>query len=415
MATRRSNGEGGLSWNEARQRWVGRASLGYNADGKRRIGTVSARTKTEAKNKLRALLRDHDDGLPTQRAYTVGDAVEAWLVHGLVGRDPNTVANRTSLARTHVIPGLGKRRLTELTAEEVDRWLADKASTLSTDTLRRLLSILRQSIRRAQARDLVKRNVALLCDLPKGQPGRPSKSLTREQAERLLRAAGDNPTMNAYVVVSLLTGARTEELRALTWSRVNLDGNPPTIDLWRSVRAHGDTKTSKSRRTLELPARCVEALTKHRDLVEKQSAESGRQLEEFDLVFSTTTGTPLDPANVRRAFRRVVAAAGMDPMSWTPRELRHSFVSLLSSSGMPIEDIAHLVGHANTRVTELVYRKELRPVLTRGAVAMDVLFPDDEGARTLVSRLVSKARPTSQKASSMMTKGGLTRELNGGA
>jgi integrase len=89
----------------------------------------------------------------------------------------------------------------------------------------RLLSILRQSIRRAQARDLVKRNVALLCDLPKGQPGRPSKSLTREQAERLLRAAADNPTMDAYVVVSLLTGARTEELRALTWSRVNLDGN----------------------------------------------------------------------------------------------------------------------------------------------------------------------------------------------
>jgi hypothetical protein len=139
MATRRSNGEGGLSWNETRQRWIGRASLGYDADGKRRIGTVSARTKTEAKNKLRALLRDHEDGLPTQRAYTVGDAVEAWLVQGLVGRDPNTVANRTSLARTHVIPGLGKRRLGELTAEEVDRWLADKSGTLSTDTLRRLL------------------------------------------------------------------------------------------------------------------------------------------------------------------------------------------------------------------------------------------------------------------------------------
>jgi hypothetical protein len=107
-ASRRSNGEGGLSWNQARQRWVGRVSLGYNADGKRRIGTVSARTKTEAKNKLRALLRDHDDGLPTQRAYTVGDAIETWLVQGLVGRDPNTVANRTSLPRTHVIPGLGK-------------------------------------------------------------------------------------------------------------------------------------------------------------------------------------------------------------------------------------------------------------------------------------------------------------------
>jgi integrase len=415
MATRRSNGEGSLSWNEARQRWVGRVSLGYNAAGKRRIGTVSARTKTEAKNKLRALLRDHDDGLPTQRAYTVGDAVEAWLMHGLVGRTPNTVTNRTSLARTHVIPGLGKRRLAELTAEEIDSWLADNAKTLSTVTLQRLLSILRHSIRRAQARDLVKRNVALLCDLAKGQLGRASKSLTREQAERLIRAAADNPTMNAYVVVSLLIGARTEELRALTWSRVNLDGNPPIIDLWRSVRAHGDTKTTKSRRTLELPARCVEALTKHRFLAQKQTAESGRQLEEFDLVFSTSTGTPLDPANVRRALRRVIAAAGMDPKSWTPRELRHSFVSLLSSSGMPIEDIAHLVGHANTRVTELVYRKELRPVLTRGAVAMDALFPDDEGARTLVSRLVSRSQTHQPKASSMMTKGRLTRGLNSGA
>jgi hypothetical protein len=59
---------------------------------------------------------------------------------------------------------------------------------------------------------------------------------------------------------------------------------------------------------------------------------------------------------------------------WTSRELRHSFVSLLSSAGIPIEDIANLVGHANTRTTEKVYRKELRPVLRRGAKAMDDIF-----------------------------------------
>src|SRR3954470_4100038 len=272
MVTRRSYGEGGLSWNEGRQRWVGRVSLGYAANGKRRIGTVSAKTKSEARSKLRALLRDHEDGLPTaQGAYTVLEAVEAWLEHGLVGRDPHTVENRTSLARSHVIRDLGKRRLTELTAEEVDRWLTGKARQLSTDTLQRLLSILRQSIRRAQSRDLVKRNVALLCDVPKGRAGRPSKSLTLEQAEQLLRAAGRDRPMHAYIVVSLLTGARTEELRALTWNRVHLAGNPPTIALWRSVRAHGDTKTTKSRRTIELPTRCVEALREHRRLLESRA------------------------------------------------------------------------------------------------------------------------------------------------
>jgi hypothetical protein len=47
-----------------------------------------------------------------------------------------------------------------------------------------------------------------------------------------LIANGRQPSAGVptYVVVSLLTGARTEELRALTWSRVNLDDNPPTID-----------------------------------------------------------------------------------------------------------------------------------------------------------------------------------------
>ena len=56
--------------------------------------------------------------------------------------------------------------------------------------------------------------------------------------------------------------------------------------------------------------------------------------------------------------------------------MRHSFVSLLSSIGLSIEDISHLIGRTNTRVTESVCRKELRPVLTRGAGAMDALFAD---------------------------------------
>jgi integrase len=383
MDARRSRGEGSLSWSEARQRWIGRVSLGYFPNGKRRIGTVSAKTKTEAQRKLRALVRDHEDGLPTgRRGYTVAEAVTDWLEHGLTGRDPHTVANRTTLARTHVLPDVGRRRLMELTAEEVDAWLTKKAGALSSDTVARLLGILRASIRRAQARDYVKRNVALLCDPPKGQDGRPSKALNVDQASRVLDAAdADQGVMRAYIVVSLLTGARTEELRALTWPHVELDENPPRLSLWRSVRAGGDTKTRKSRRTLELPARCVDALRAHRIAQLREQISAGAGWAGLDLVFTTSRGTPLDAANVRRAFRRVVAAAGLDADQWTPRELRHSFVSLLSTAGLPIEDISHLVGHANTRVTEAVYRKELRPVLTRGASTMDTLFPTTKTQR----------------------------------
>jgi len=58
----------------------------------------------------------------------------------------------------------------------------------------------------------------------------------------------------------------------------------------------------------------------------------------------------------------------------TPRELRTTFVSLMSHQGVAIEEIARLAGHATTRTTEIVYRRELRPVITTGAEIMDQLF-----------------------------------------
>jgi integrase len=304
VATRRNQGEGGLHWEESRQRWFATVYVGYSPAGKRRKVKISARTKTEAKAKLQQLLRDRNDGhVLGGQTYTVRDAVESWLAHGLTGRQESTVVNRTILARTHIIPALGARKLAQLSAEEVDEWLAAKAKTLSTDTVRRLLSILRQSVRRAQARDLVKRNVALLCDVPRGTAGRPSKSLTLPQAADLLTAAKKHPTMHAYIVVSLLTGARTEELRALTWSHTDLESEPPTV-LWRSVREGGDTKTQLSRRTLELPDECVVALRAHRLWQTQSRMRSAARWPDNDLVFTTQRGTPLDAANVRRAFRQ---------------------------------------------------------------------------------------------------------------
>jgi integrase len=112
-------------------------------------------------------------------------------------------------------------------------------------------------------------------------------------------------------------------------------------------------------------------------LQERHKEQTGERWQETGLVFTTALGTALDAANVRRSFRRVVAAAGLDPVQWSPRELRHSFVSILSAEGMAIEKIAELCGHAGTRVTEAVYRHQLRPVLLAGATAMDRIFKVD--------------------------------------
>ena len=404
MTARRSHGDGGLHWDETRQRWIATITTGYTPAGKRIVRKAAGRTKTEARNKLKDLIRDHDDGVAAaERGYTVAQAVTDWLDYGLPGRDRATVDTKRILATQHVIPALGARKLVDLSADEVDQWLVEKVASLSTCTVADLKSILRRAITRAQSRDRVRRNVVLLCGTPRGQPGRPSKALTLEQAKALVDHT-DGSTMGTYVLMSLLTGARIEELRALTWSHLDLNGRPdtdppvlPHAMVWRSVRAGGDTKTRKSRRTIALPARCVEALLDHQDRQVTARRTAGERWVDNDLVFATATGTALDSANVRRGFRRVAAAAGLDAADWTPRELRHSFVSVLSDAGVPIEQIARLVGHSGgSTVTETVYRKQLRPVIEDGATVMDRVFgrASDHAAHRPATQQQQRGGPT---------------------
>lgn len=381
MTKRRGRGDGGLFWDERRQRWIASVTVGYDGRGKRVFRRASGRTKTEAKDKLKEIQRAYDDGMVTAATgYTVGDAVTYWLAYGLNGRDPHTVEMYRTYAETHIIPALGKRKLRELTVEDVEKLLTDKSAILSTRSLRIIHSILSRAMRKAQVQDKIRRNIVLLCDVPEGRTGRLSKSLTLVQAEAVLKAAERAPArMRAYIVVSLLTGARTEEMRALRWYDVDVTGQPeadppipPNVALLRSVRAGGDTKTRKSRRALTLSQRAADAL---QVLWETRTCAHAVMCDCPCLVFVTRTGRPLEAGNVRREFRKVVDAAGLVGKEWAPRELRHSFVSLLSDARVPIENISRLVGHRSTMVTETVYRKQLRPVIEDGAEVMDRILP----------------------------------------
>ena len=136
----------------------------------------------------------------------------------------------------------------------------------------------------------------------------------------------------------------------------------------------------------------------------KMRREAGDSWNDLGLVFCTRQGSALDAANVRRSFRLVANAAGLNPKEWTPRELRHSFVSLLSSSGVTIEEIAHLVGHGSTSVTGGVTEgTESGPPR---ALAVNELFGATQaiGRHSLADRstdLSANARPRSQTRRSL--------------
>jgi integrase len=95
--------------------------------------------------------------------------------------------------------------------------------------------------------------------------------------------------------------------------------------------------------------------------------------QDTGLVFTTTIGTMLDQYNIRRGFRQLTRAAGLATSGFLG-ELRHTFVSIMSAGGVPVEEIARLAGHQQTSTTELVYRRELRPVIATSAEIMDRIF-----------------------------------------
>jgi site-specific recombinase XerD len=379
---------------------LGEITLEYTEDGKRVRRKVSGKTRVAVVDKLRELHTDLCQGVVPKTGhanYTVRQAAKDWLANGLAGRSAKTIKVNQNMLEP-ILKVIGARKLRDLSAADVRQALSTMAAGYSSSAVTRGHLALKRAIRHAEANDLVSRNVATLVDTPRAQQGRPSRSLTLDQAVAVITAAKTLPAMELHPGLKdvrrpghahaclhraepagraahrgspgPVLAAREPGRRPASQSPV-----PPHVAVRRSVRVHGETKTERSRRTLALPRLAVDALCALRESQEEERLLAGERWLDTGLVFATQLGAALDAANVRKMFKRVCRLAEIGD-SWTPRELRTSFVSLMSHHGVSIEEIARLVGHSSTRTTEVVYRRELRPVITTGAEIMDETFAE---------------------------------------
>jgi len=140
-----------------------------------------------------------------------------------------------------ILAVIGTMKLRELDAAAVDRALSAMASGYSSAAVRMGHLALKRAIRFAAARDLVARNVAELSETPAGQHGRPSRSFTLDQSLALIKASAGS-RIGAYIALSLGTGIRTEEARALQWDVHHPGRAPVAHDAapgWHLDRARG--------------------------------------------------------------------------------------------------------------------------------------------------------------------------------
>lgn len=378
---RRGRNEGSLFYDETRARWVGKVIVGY-AGGRPIRRAVVATTVTEARRKLDALRRRHEDGLPVgDGRLTVGAFLERWVREVLPARglSPNTVANYRWAVGTYLVPSLGRVMLRELSPEDVEKLLRERAAAgMSRNSLNRIRSVLSLALRHAERGGYVARNVAHLVDTPQG-PAKPLRSLTVPQARRLLEAArGDR--LEALWTTGLMMGLRPGELLGLRWEDVDLERRRLTVAVSLKREPAGarlGPPKAASGRVLDMPGPVLEQLRSQRAVVAAARLAAGVEWEDWDLVFPSASGRPIDHSNLRRSFARLTEAAGLG--RWHPHELRHSAASILSASGLRLEDVADVLGHRDLRTTDRVYRHAITESIGAGVSAMERTFASESG------------------------------------
>lgn len=394
---RRANGEGSITFDAERERYIGRITVGRDESGRLIRKKFVGRTRTEVLRRMDAARRSLDAGLPIANdRLTVADFLRSWT-----DALPGTVSEGTehiyrSRVRLYLIPHLGNIRLTKLTPAHVSDLLASmEAKGLSPETRRHTRAILRRALRRAEQEGLLTRNVAAIADGPKLDRVQ-GRTLTVEQARALIETAR-TPLLSETrqpgrrsraaerlfpaIVLALAVGLRRGETLGLRWADVELDATPPVAHITQQLvrRPNGlglglvELKTRRSRRSVALPEFVVSALRSHRAAQAVERLALGKAWRDtHGLIFTTPIGTPVDPRNFNKIVSDVAKRASLG--HWHPHELRHSAASLLLAMGVRLEVVSEVLGHSSIRITKDVYGHLMPEAKSEAAEAMDRAF-----------------------------------------
>ena len=367
---RRGSGEGSI-YQRADGRWVSAITQSKPGEKRRQLSSYHA-SQAEAivgLGKLKERTRNGD--LPAQRAepLTLAVHLDNWLRDTVkAGVRPLTYASYRQHVRVHLTPSLGGIRLEKLSPVHIRAFLRQKLeSGLSPRTVKYSLVILRLALRQAVDDNLVARNVAAGVNGPRYE--RPQvASLDASQAQQLIRFAAHERLGAAYLV-GLSVGLRRGELLALAWDDVNLDER--TLRVNRALeRIDGrlefvPPKSKASIRTVALPDELVATLRQHRTRQLEERLHAGPLWKASGLVFTTTIGTPIEPRNLTRDFKRVLRKAGL-PESLRLHDLRHSTASLLLAQNVHPRVVMELLGHSQISLTLDTY-SHVKPAAMREA------------------------------------------------
>ncbi|MEU1401915.1 site-specific integrase [Streptomyces sp. NPDC005728] len=391
----RANGDGTV-YQRKDSRWEAAGYVLAPGNTRKRV-RVYGSTRKEALAKLTEKIAASNRGLPVPSAQgSLAAYLTYWLENVAVHQlRENTHTRYTACVHRYLIPGLGKKKLTKLTAKDVRTWLNQLRVTcqcctrgldtardqpvccatgkccskrLSPLTLAYVHSVLKSALEHAVREEEIPRNIARNVRTGTSRPRR-FEPLTADEAHTFL-AATSGHRLQPLFELALHTGLRKGELLGLRWEDLDLAGGTASIRRTLQRTNSGGltafpTKTQSSERRIALPTPCLRSLKQHRDRQLQEREAEGTGWKGSGYVFTRPDGAPIEGSTLTRHFNTLLHQARLRRIRF--HDLRHSTATLLLEQGVELVVIKELLGHAHIGVTATIYA-HVRLRLQRDAI-----------------------------------------------
>ena len=354
-----------------------------DADGK--LVALYARTPEELYNKETIALEQIENATFHRKTPTVAEYCEKWLLMQSVHVRTTTLTDYTSKVRRHIIAELGDKRMGEVSLDDIQLALVS-VSKKSASVYKSVVILYKSIFRAAKESRIIDNNPTIyLTTKGGGVPQKDKAALTDEQVERLLDAVEGLPTY-VFVMLGLYAGLRREEILALKWDSVYLDGNFPYLTVRRAWHTENnrpvileELKTKAAERNIPLPTCLAECL--------KETKENSTS----EYVVPNRDGDPLSYTQFKRLWQYVVTRTVKERSYYryedgkrvkhtvtpvlgekaahngnvvysldfevTPHQLRHTYITNLIHSTVDPKTVQYLAGHESSKITMDIYAK----------------------------------------------------------
>lgn len=351
MAGRRANHEGSI-YRRSSGLWCAQISL----DGHRL--SKYGKTQRECRAWIKETIAMVDMGMTYESTnVTLGNYLQVWLSGKDISRRPNTVVQYRTTTEHYIIPKIGKMKLQDIRPMHLHRlYKTLKQEGIGARTLQVVHAVLHNTFKNAIREGILLRNPAEAVERPKVEQ-KEIHVLTEEQTRQLLLAAAGERNETLFYL-ALITGMRQGELLGLKWSDV--DWKKGLINVQRQLQRVGHKglefvppKTKSGRRQIKLGQGMLDRLAAHRQRQECDRRDQGDRWQEYDMIFPSTIGTPMDCHRILDQFKELLHKAGLPDMRF--HDLRHTSLSLLMDIGVPVTTVQQRAGHSKASVTTDIY------------------------------------------------------------